>query len=260
MTITLRKEKGHPLTYQELDENFRDIDEDTDLQRVLENGNTTTNDIILTGSAQITGNILQIGKEGADYYGNNFTVDSFHSNNNHIISINTSNKLISSFLYPHNPFISPGMIIQTQKKVLNTSYTISTTSSLLKYSLSENFSCSITPKYKNSKILVNINLNYSTSNSFVNVFLTKNGNIILDSLKHQNELTGNTDYGYNSTLSQKKYVPTLSSSNFDYSFLDSPNTLEETVYSLSVRSDSNLFRVNYDSEYISSIFLMEIAQ
>jgi len=258
MTITLRKEKGHPLTYQELDENFRDIDEDTDLQRVLENGNTTTNDITLTGSAQITGNILQISKEGADYYGNNFIVDSFHSNNNHIISINTSNKLIST--NTQNSFISPGMIIQTQKKVLNTSYTISITSSFSKYSLSGNFSCSITPKYKNSKILVNINLNYSTSNSLVNVFLTKNGNIILESLKHQNELTGNTNYGYNSTLSQKKYVPTLSSSNFDYSFLDSPNTLEETVYSLSVQSDSNLFAINYGNEYISSIFLMEIAQ
>ena len=258
MTITLRKEKGHPLTYQELDENFRDIDEDTDLQRVLENGNTTTNDITLTGSAQITGNILQISKDGADYYGNNFIIDSFHSNNNHIISINTSNKLIST--NTQNSFISPGMIIQTQKKVLNTSYTISTTTSYLKYSLSGNFSCSITPKYRNSKILVNINLNYSTSNSYVSIFLTKNNNIILESLKHENNLKGNTNYGYNSTLSQLKYSPTLSSSNFDYSFLDSPNTLEEIVYSLSVQSDSNLFVINYGNEYISSIFLMEIAQ
>ena len=42
MTITRRSIKGTALTYSELDENFRDLREDTTIDRVLENGNTTT--------------------------------------------------------------------------------------------------------------------------------------------------------------------------------------------------------------------------
>lgn len=42
MTITYRTDKGSALTYGEVDENFRDLYEDTDLQRVLTNGNTST--------------------------------------------------------------------------------------------------------------------------------------------------------------------------------------------------------------------------
>jgi hypothetical protein len=42
MTITYRAAKGSALLYGELDENFRDLREDTDLQRVLTNGNTST--------------------------------------------------------------------------------------------------------------------------------------------------------------------------------------------------------------------------
>ena len=42
MTITYRQTKGSALLYGELDENFRDLYEDTDLQRVLTNGNTST--------------------------------------------------------------------------------------------------------------------------------------------------------------------------------------------------------------------------
>lgn len=42
MTITYRTAKGSALTYGEVDENFRDLREDTDLNRVLTNGNTST--------------------------------------------------------------------------------------------------------------------------------------------------------------------------------------------------------------------------
>lgn len=55
MTITYRQTKGSALLYGEVDENFRDLHEDTDLQRVLTNGNTSTlgmtvNSITLTSS------------------------------------------------------------------------------------------------------------------------------------------------------------------------------------------------------------------
>jgi hypothetical protein len=56
MTITYRTTKGSALTYGEVDENFRDLYEDTDLQRVLTNGNISTlsmtvNSITLTASS-----------------------------------------------------------------------------------------------------------------------------------------------------------------------------------------------------------------
>lgn len=41
MTITYRGVKDEALTYEEVDENFRDLYEDTTLQRVLTNGNTS---------------------------------------------------------------------------------------------------------------------------------------------------------------------------------------------------------------------------
>lgn len=41
MTITKRADKGIALTYGELDENFRDLDSDMTLDRVLKNGNSS---------------------------------------------------------------------------------------------------------------------------------------------------------------------------------------------------------------------------
>jgi hypothetical protein len=53
MTITYRETKGTALLYGEVDENFRDLYEDTDLQRVLTNGNVsnlniTVNNVTIT--------------------------------------------------------------------------------------------------------------------------------------------------------------------------------------------------------------------
>ena len=45
MTITKRITKGSALTYAEVDENFRDLDSDMTIDRVLRNGNTTTRDL-----------------------------------------------------------------------------------------------------------------------------------------------------------------------------------------------------------------------
>lgn len=42
MTITKRITKGSALTYEEMDENIRDLYEDTTIDRVLQNGNITT--------------------------------------------------------------------------------------------------------------------------------------------------------------------------------------------------------------------------
>lgn len=56
MTIVYRSTKGSALTFLEMDENIRDLRLDTTLDRVLENGNTTTKNITI-GSITSTGTI-----------------------------------------------------------------------------------------------------------------------------------------------------------------------------------------------------------
>lgn len=77
MTITYRNTKESALTYGEVDENFRDLYQDTTLQRVLSNGNTATigmsvNSIAITGSApgspNAFGNPGQIAWDGGFIY------------------------------------------------------------------------------------------------------------------------------------------------------------------------------------------------
>jgi len=60
MTIVKRSTKGTALTYVEMDENIRDLYEDTTIDRVLENGNTTTRNLIV-GSLNAT-NITVAGQ------------------------------------------------------------------------------------------------------------------------------------------------------------------------------------------------------
>jgi hypothetical protein len=55
MTIVKRGVKGTALTYEEMDENIRDLYEDTTIDRVLENGNTTTKNITTTGTISAGG-------------------------------------------------------------------------------------------------------------------------------------------------------------------------------------------------------------
>lgn len=75
MTITYRGVKDEALTYAELDENFRDLREDTDLERVLINGNVANltitvpqviTDVSFVGGANVTESFAA---------GNNFTIE-----------------------------------------------------------------------------------------------------------------------------------------------------------------------------------------
>lgn len=66
MTITTRSTKGHALTYDEMDENFRDLRYDTSLHRITTNGNTTTNDITinnLTANNIVVNSITVLNKD-----------------------------------------------------------------------------------------------------------------------------------------------------------------------------------------------------
>ena len=59
MTIIKRVTKGSALTYAELDENFRDLDSDMTLDRVLRNGSTTTRDLTI-GKLDSPGSVVQV--------------------------------------------------------------------------------------------------------------------------------------------------------------------------------------------------------
>lgn len=58
MTITTRANKGVSLSFDEMDENFRDLRFDTDIDRVLENGNTTTRNLTVGDLQYTTRNYL----------------------------------------------------------------------------------------------------------------------------------------------------------------------------------------------------------
>ena len=59
MTIVKRTTKGSALTYAEMDENIRDLHEDTTLDRVTGNGNTTTNNVSV---GDINANDVSVGE------------------------------------------------------------------------------------------------------------------------------------------------------------------------------------------------------
>lgn len=57
MTITSRAVKGTSLSFDEMDENFRDLRFDTNLDRVLQNGNTTARSLTL---GNVTANTVSV--------------------------------------------------------------------------------------------------------------------------------------------------------------------------------------------------------
>jgi alpha-tubulin suppressor-like RCC1 family protein len=79
MTIIFRKDKGYPLTYPEMDENFRDILEDTDLARVTENGATAN--VGFTANNVTTGTLI---RTRAQWNANSFSVSELRSRTNQI--------------------------------------------------------------------------------------------------------------------------------------------------------------------------------
>ncbi len=60
MTITYRQTKGSALLYGEVDENFRDLLEDTTIQRVLTNGNVSNLTITVEGLTTNTANVTTL--------------------------------------------------------------------------------------------------------------------------------------------------------------------------------------------------------
>jgi hypothetical protein len=65
MTITRRIIKGSSLTYEEMDENIRDLRFDTTLDRVTDNGNVTNNNITVNDivAANIVANNITVISE-----------------------------------------------------------------------------------------------------------------------------------------------------------------------------------------------------
>ena len=74
MTIVKRGTKGSALTYAEMDENIRDLDEDTTLDKVILNGNTTSR-AMTVGSVNVTGSLTanSLNVDSLQYDGHKIT-------------------------------------------------------------------------------------------------------------------------------------------------------------------------------------------
>ena len=74
MTIVKRTSKGSALTYAEMDENIRDLDEDTTLDKVILNGNTTSR-AMTVGSVNVTGSLTanSLNVDSLQYDGHKIT-------------------------------------------------------------------------------------------------------------------------------------------------------------------------------------------
>jgi len=113
MTITYRNIKGTALTYDEMDENIRDLRQDTTIDRVLENGNTTTKNISV-GSINATA--ISINNQSAfssppvigDITPNTITGTTITDNKGEIrlIPINVKTSTYTLQLSDHGKFIS----------------------------------------------------------------------------------------------------------------------------------------------------------
>jgi|MDTC01.1.fsa_nt_gb hypothetical protein len=98
MTIVKRTTKGSALTYAEMDENFRDLDEDMTLDRILNNGNVTSRGMSVD-SAHIT-NLSCVNLLAPDFAAGS-TTDSSITDGTKTLSFNDSNYVMSdTFIVP----------------------------------------------------------------------------------------------------------------------------------------------------------------
>ena len=98
MTIVKRTTKGSALTYAEMDENFRDLDEDMTLDRILNNGNVTSRGMSVD-SVHITN--LSCATLLAPGFSGGGSTDSSITDGTKTISFNDSNHLVSdTFIVP----------------------------------------------------------------------------------------------------------------------------------------------------------------
>jgi subtilisin family serine protease len=120
MTVTLRHSKGISLTYAELDENFRDLRFDTDLDRILTNGNSS-NKTITIGSLNATNDIKINNVSILDYITNTAT-NSNSGNNGNMKDLGDRVDIFAAGSYISSSFINTGSIYDSKPDPRNTSY------------------------------------------------------------------------------------------------------------------------------------------
>lgn len=175
MTIIFRKDKQYPLTYPEMDENFRDLLEDTDLQRITENGNTAN-----LGISVNTFKTDTLVRKKADWYTDDWTTGLLTSNSG-VITIGTGDSLFGN---SSGQIRANGTIIQSNSNTIFSFYDFPASPSVP--TLIEPLTLTITPKNKNNKILCELDLNYSckysnyvgATNDETEVFIERNGEFI----------------------------------------------------------------------------------
>jgi hypothetical protein len=138
--------------------------------------------------------------------------------------------------------IPAGSVVQVVSFSENTTDTFSS-SSYNKSSLTT----TISPKFKNSKILINASVAYDQNASGRNMFFTL----------YRDETTnlGNATNGFGLAVNSAGRIQ----GSFSLSYLDSPSTTDSVEYSVYVSCSSASTYINLYGQY-STITLMEIAQ
>jgi len=110
MTITYRNQKGTYLTYDEMDENIRDLYEDTTLDRVLLNGNTSIRTMNVRNiiSDSVVANTLVINTLISNIFITNTTTNNVLTSNTATIGNATISRLSTS-----NTFVTNTLIVGT---------------------------------------------------------------------------------------------------------------------------------------------------
>jgi len=156
----------------------------------------------------------------------------------------------------------PGHTLQVVNSILTTTMTWTGTTAIQNI-----LSASITPKYSNSKILVQCHVQIAAQHAFQNI-------ITLTMDRNGSKIAANTSGG--ATAGQSAWGcyggPSYADSGriqefFSLSYLDSPSTASTLTYTLGGRLDNSAatayvgrWSLNNDSANVTTITLMEIAQ
>jgi hypothetical protein len=216
MTLTTRRQKGSALTYNEMDDNFIFLANNSNLEAVLFLGNTANNDIILSGNLY------------------SFSV--------------TSNTGIFDTITANNINAPGGIVLQTVYKRVDTKSTFSFSTAGTTGSIITDLNTIITPKFASSRVLVNFSITYEVIHDTIFKLFR-----VVDGVSTEIG-TNTTDANYWSGIWLPGYdadnASTARTNTFFY--IDTPNTTLPVTYSLMIQSGGSTSGVFYLNRTIVS--------
>jgi hypothetical protein len=227
MTLTLRTDKGSALTYQELDDNFRYVANNSTLSNVLNLGNTANNNIILNGDIIVS------------------NVYSYSVNT----SLITANSVTANSVNTQSISAPGGIILQTVYKRVDTKLAVSFATAGSTGSIITDLNTTITPKFNNSKILVNFSLSYEVVHDTIfRLFRTTSSGGTVEigrNTTDANYWSGIWLPGYDADNSTTPRTNT-------FMYIDTPSTVEPVTYQLMIQSAGTAASTFFLNRSISS--------